>query len=137
MEIKGKIMDKEANLNRKYMEFIKLLTIYVNHLGIAYRVLSLATGDLSFAAAKCYDLEAWAPGSKKWLEVSSCSNFVDFQARRAGLKYKSADMKKPAFLHTLNGSGVALPRLVMCLMENGQQSDGSIVLPDALRPYLM
>jgi seryl-tRNA synthetase len=95
----------------------------------------LCTGDISFAAAKCYDLELWAPGQKAWLEVSSCSNFEDFQARRAGIKFR--DKKgKLRFVHTLNGSGVALPRLVIALLENGQQADGTVVLPPALVPYM-
>jgi len=104
-------------------------------LGLHYRVLSLCSGDISFAAAKCYDLELWAPGQGGWLEVSSCSNFEDFQARRAGIKYRDAE-GKARFVHTLNGSGVALPRLVVAILENGQQEDGRIVLPEALVPYM-
>ncbi len=108
----------------------------LQELNIPYRVLTLATGDLSFAAAKCYDIEIWAAGMNRWLEVSSCSNFVDFQARRANIKYKSTETKKNQFLHTLNGSGVALARLVIALLENNQQQDGSIVFPEKLQPYL-
>lgn len=105
-------------------------------LGLNYRVLTLCTGDLSFAAHKCYDIELWAPGSQKWLEVSSCSVFTDFQARRANIKYQPSDKsRKPEFLHTLNGSGVALPRLIIAIMENYQNEDGTITLPEALRPY--
>ena len=104
-------------------------------LGLAYRVLRLCSGDMSFAAAKCYDLELWAPGHNGWLEVSSCSNFEAFQARRAGIRFKNAQ-GKTEFVHTLNGSGVALPRLVVAILENGQQEDGSVVLPEALRPYM-
>jgi seryl-tRNA synthetase len=104
-------------------------------LGLCYRVLELCTGDISFAAAKCYDLELWAPGQNDWLEVSSCSNFEDFQARRAGIRYRDAN-GKTQFVHTLNGSGVALPRLVVAILENGQQADGSVVLPDAIVPYM-
>ncbi len=107
----------------------------LQRLGLPYRVVALCTGDLSFAAAKCYDLELWAPGHGGWLEVSSCSNFEDFQARRAGIRYRRAD-GKVAFVHTLNGSGVALPRLLVALLENGQQADGSVELPEALAPYL-
>jgi seryl-tRNA synthetase len=107
----------------------------LQRLGLHYRVLALCSGDLSFAAAKCYDLELWAPGQNGWLEVSSCSNFEDFQARRAGIRHRGAD-GKPAFVHTLNGSGVALPRLVVALLENGQQADGSVDLPEALWPYM-
>ncbi len=107
----------------------------LRRLGLHYRVLSLCAGDISFAAAKCYDIELWAPGQQAWLEVSSCSNFEDFQARRARIRYRDAD-GKPRFVHTLNGSGVALPRLMVAILENGQQADGSIVLPDAIVPYM-
>ena len=107
----------------------------LQRLGLCYRVLLLCKGDMSFAASKCYDIELWAPGQNAWLEVSSCSNFEDFQARRAGIRYRDAK-GKVRFVHTLNGSGVALARLVVAIMENGQQADGSIVLPEALRPYL-
>ncbi len=107
----------------------------LQRLGLHYRILELCTGDISFAAAKCYDIELWAPGQQDWLEVSSCSNFEDFQARRAGIRYKDAD-GKTRFVHTLNGSGVALPRLMVAIIENGQQADGSIVLPEAIVPYM-
>ena len=105
-------------------------------LGLPYRVVMLSTADLSFSASKCYDLEAYAAGVDKWLEVSSCSNFVDFQARRANIKYRRKDNKKLEFLHTLNGSGVALARTVIAILENYQQADGSVLIPEALRPYL-
>ena len=104
-------------------------------LELPYRVVSLSTQDLSFAASKCYDLEAYAPGLDMWLEVSSCSNFGDFQARRANIKYRRRD-KKSEHPHTLNGSGVALARTLVCLLENHQQKDGSVIIPEALRPYL-
>ena len=107
----------------------------LQRLNLPYRVLQLCSGDMSFAAAKCYDIELWAPGHNGWLEVSSCSNFEDFQARRAGIRYRNAD-GKPTFVHTLNGSGVALARLVVAILENGQQADGSVVLPEAIRPYM-
>ena len=107
----------------------------LRQLGLTYRVLQLCSGDMSFAAAKCYDLELWAPGHNGWLEVSSCSNFEAFQARRAGIRFKNAQ-GKTEFVHTLNGSGVALPRLVVAILENYQQEDGSVLLPEALRPYL-
>lgn len=107
----------------------------LQRLQLPYRVLALCSGDMSFAAAKCYDLELWAPGQREWLEVSSCSNFEDFQARRAGIRYRDAD-NKLQFVHTLNGSGVALPRLMVAILENGQQPDGSVVLPDAIVPYM-
>ena len=104
-------------------------------LGLPYRVLMLATQDLSFSASKCYDLEAYAPGMGKWLEVSSCSNFESFQARRANIKFRSKTGQKSDFLHTLNGSGVALARTVIAILENYQQPDGSILIPEVLRPY--
>jgi seryl-tRNA synthetase len=100
-------------------------------LGLPYRVVLLSTKGMSFASAKTYDLEVWAPGVGRWLEVSSCSNFTDFQARRLGARFRDAD-KKVKFLHTLNGSGLALPRTVIALLENGQQADGSVILPEPL-----
>ena len=103
-------------------------------LGLHYRVVLLCTGDMSFAAAKCYDLEAWAPGVGRYLEVSSCSNFEDFQARRANIRCRGKDGNR--ILHTLNGSGVALARTVAALLETYQQQDGSVVVPEVLRPYL-
>ena len=108
----------------------------IQRLELPYRVLILCTGDTSFAAHKCYDIELWAPGAKKWLEVSSCSVFTDFQARRANIKYKPSDKtQKPRYVHTLNASGVALPRLVIAIVETYQNKDGSITIPDAIRPY--
>jgi seryl-tRNA synthetase len=121
-----------------YDELEKLVAnaeVILQRLGLPYRVLQLCTGDLSFAAAKCYDIELWAPGHNGWLEVSSCSNFVDFQARRAGIRYRRKD-GKTALVHTLNGSGVALARLYVSILENFQQADGSVLVPEALRPYL-
>jgi len=105
-------------------------------LGIPHRVVQMCTGDLSFTAATKYDIEMWAPGCGEWLEVSSCSNFKDFQARRANIRYRPARGEKPRFVHTLNGSGLALPRVMVAVMENYQQADGSIVVPDVLRPYM-
>jgi seryl-tRNA synthetase len=108
----------------------------LQRLELPYRVLELCTADISFAAHKCYDIELWAPGAGSWLEVSSCSVFADFQARRANIKYQPKDKnEKTRFLHTLNGSGVALPRLVIAILEVYQQEDGSIKIPEALRPY--
>ncbi|MDD4102591.1 MAG: serine--tRNA ligase [Kiritimatiellae bacterium] len=104
-------------------------------LGLHYRILELCSGDISFSAAKCYDIELWAPGQQAWLEVSSCSNFEDFQARRLNCRYRDAS-GKPRLVHTLNGSGVALPRLMIALLEQCQQADGSVLLPPAIRPYL-
>jgi seryl-tRNA synthetase len=91
---------------------------------------------MSFAAAKCYDLEVWAPATQKWFEVSSCSLFTDFQARRMNIRYRNAATKKLEFVHTLNGSGLALARIVLCLLENFQDASGQIVFPKALQPYL-
>ncbi len=107
----------------------------LKRLGLHYRVLLLCTGDISFAAAKCYDIELWAPGQNGWLEVSSCSNFESFQARRANIRYRRKDGKTD-FVHTLNGSGVALARLVVAILENYQEADGSVTVPDALVPYM-
>lgn len=107
----------------------------LQRLELPYRVAVLCTSDLSFAAHKCYDIELWAPGIKKWLEVSSCSVFTDFQARRANIKYQPADRtQKPRYVHTLNGSGVALARLVIALLEIHQNKDGSVTIPKALQP---
>ncbi len=105
-------------------------------LGLHYRVVELCSGDLSFAAAKCYDLELWAPGEAKWIEVSSCSNFESFQARRGNIRYRSENNKKVEYVHTLNGSGVATPRLLVALLETYQNKDGSITVPKPLQPYL-
>ncbi len=105
-------------------------------LGLHYRVNLLCTGDLSFSAAKCYDLEVSAPGMDTWLEVSSCSNFEAFQARRMNLRYRPEKGAKPIFVHTLNGSGLALPRTFIAILENYQNADGSVTIPEALRPYM-
>jgi seryl-tRNA synthetase len=105
-------------------------------LELPYRTLLLASGDMSFSAAKCYDLELWSPATEKWLEVSSCSNFEAFQARRANIKYKTNDMTKAEYVHTLNASGVALPRLIIAILENYQNEDGSITVPKVLRPFM-
>ena len=105
-------------------------------LDIPYRLLEMCTGDLGFQAAKKYDLELWAPGVEEWLEVSSLSNCTDFQARRANLRYRPERGAKPRFAHTLNGSGLALPRTMIAVMENYQQADGSILVPEVLRPYM-
>jgi seryl-tRNA synthetase len=96
----------------------------------------MVTGDLSFTAMVKYDIEMWAPGSGDYLEVSSCSNFGDFQARRANIRYRPEPGARPEFVHTLNGSGLALPRTLIAIMENYQQADGSITIPEVLRPYM-
>ena len=105
-------------------------------LNIPYRVRLLCTGDLSFAAAKCYDIELYAPGMDAWLEVSSCSNFEDFQARRMNLRYRPEKGAKPQYPHTLNGSGLALPRTVAGILENYQTKDGFVEVPEVLKPYM-
>jgi len=105
-------------------------------LGIPYRVVQLCTGDLGFASAKSFDIEMWAPGCGEWLEVSSCSNCGDFQARRANARYRPDPESRPRFVHTLNGSGLALPRVLISILESYQQADGSITIPEPLRPYV-
>ncbi len=105
-------------------------------LGLPYRVVILATGDLSFAAAKCYDLEVWMPSSGGYKEISSCSNFEDFQARRANIRWRPEAGGKPRFVHTINGSGLAVGRTVAAIVENYQQADGTIIIPEVLRPYM-
>ena len=108
----------------------------LRRLGLPYRVLSLAAGDIGFASARTLDLEIWAPGTEAWLEVSSASVFTDFQARRANLRYRPAPGAKPEFVHTLNSSGVAFPRTIIGILEHYQQADGSVVVPESLVPYL-
>jgi seryl-tRNA synthetase len=105
-------------------------------LDIPYRVVQLCTGDLGFAACKTYDIEMWAPGCAEWLEVSSCSNCSDFQARRANIRYRPEPGAKSEFVHTLNGSGLALPRVLIAVLENYQQADGTVLIPEVLEPYL-
>jgi seryl-tRNA synthetase len=122
----------EAELERLLAHAESML----QRLGIPYRVKLLAAGDTGFASAKTYDLEAWAPGVGAWLEVSSCSTFTDFQARRANIRYRPAKGEKPRFVHTLNGSGLAFPRTIACILEHYQQSDGTVTVPEVLRPYV-
>ncbi|MCD6163364.1 MAG: serine--tRNA ligase [candidate division Zixibacteria bacterium] len=130
-----KIVEPETS----YDELEKLLDnakTVLQKLELPFRVSLLCTGDLSFAAAKCYDLETYAPGMDAWLEVSSCSNFEAFQARRMNLRFRPEKGAKPVFAHTLNGSGLALPRTVIAILENYQQADGSVVVPKVLRHYM-
>jgi len=108
----------------------------LKRLGIPFRTVCLCTGDLGFSSAKTYDVEAWMPGQNTYREISSCSNFEDFQARRAAIRFRRKDSGKVEFVHTLNGSGLAVGRTVVAVMENYQQADGSIVIPEALRPYM-
>ena len=109
--------------------------VVCQRLGLPYRVLQLCTGDLGFPSAKTYDIEVWAAGFQEWLEVSSCSNCTDFQARRTHIRYRPDQDSRPQLVHTLNGSGLALPRVVIAILENYQQADGSVVIPEVLRPY--
>ncbi len=120
-ELEGMVADAEEVLKR---------------LGLPYRVVVLSTGDMGFAAAKTYDIEVWLPGQQAYREISSCSNCTDFQARRASLRYRPEPQAKPRFLHTLNGSGLAVGRTLIAVLENYQQPDGSVVVPDTLRPYM-
>ena len=108
----------------------------LKRLGLSYRVIALCTGDMGFSAAKTYDIEVWLPAQKKYREISSCSNFEDFQARRGNIRYKAKGGKKTELVHTLNGSGLAVGRTVVAILENFQQADGSVVIPEALRPYM-
>ncbi|MEE9584318.1 MAG: serine--tRNA ligase [Candidatus Brocadiales bacterium] len=124
----GSSSDELESLVKDAEEVLKLLEL-------PYRVSKLCVGDLSFASSKCYDMEAWAPGVERWLEVSSCSNFTDFQARRINIRFRD-EQGKVQFVHTLNGSGVALPRTMIALLENYQQADGSVVIPKVLRDYM-
>jgi len=123
----------------KSYEALELLTTHAEYilqsLGLKYRLVELCTGDLSFSASKCYDLELWAPGEQKWLEVSSCSNFETFQARRGNIRFRRDSNKKVELVHTINGSGLATPRLLVALLESYQNKNGSISIPEPLQPY--
>ena len=119
-------------------EFLKLVDNaeeIIRRLELTYRVIELCTGDLGFSAVKTFDLEVWSPGSKDWLEVSSCSNCDDFQSRRANIRYRPKSGSKPIYPHSLNGSGLAIPRILIAILENYQQSDGSVLVPEVLRKY--
>ncbi|MBU2541783.1 MAG: serine--tRNA ligase [Candidatus Omnitrophica bacterium] len=124
--------DSYGELEKLVLDAEKVLQL----LGLPYRLVLLSTQDLSFAATKCYDLEAYAKGSDTYLEVSSCSNFTDFQARRANIQYRRTSDKKLSYVHTLNGSGIATARTMIAILENYQQADGSIKIPEALIPYM-
>ncbi|SVA11404.1 uncharacterized protein METZ01_LOCUS64258 [marine metagenome] len=130
---------KFVHPDKSYEELESLLEnaeAILQALGLHYRVLELCSGDLSFSAAKCYDIEVWSPSEKKYLEVSSCSNFENFQSRRGNIRYRKNSTGKSELLHTLNGSGVATPRLMVALLETYQQEDGTIKLPAALHPFM-
>jgi seryl-tRNA synthetase len=105
-------------------------------LGLHYRVMALSTGDMGFSSAKTYDIEVWLPGQQLFREISSCSNFEAFQARRANIRFRAPGSKKSEFVHTLNGSGLAVGRTWLAILENYQQADGSVIVPEALRPYM-
>ena len=120
--------EEHESLTTQAEEILQLLEL-------PYRVVNLCTGDLGFSAAKCYDLEVWAPGEKQWLEVSSCSNFEAFQARRGNIRYRRTSDQKVDFVHTLNGSGLATPRLMVALLENHQKEDGTVSIPEPLQPH--
>ncbi|MDA8429771.1 MAG: serine--tRNA ligase [Geobacteraceae bacterium] len=105
-------------------------------LGLPYRVMALCSGDIGFSSAKTYDIEVWLPGQSCYREISSCSTFGDFQARRAGIRFREEEKSKPEFVHTINGSGLAVGRTLVAILENGQQDDGSVVIPEVLRPYM-
>jgi seryl-tRNA synthetase len=121
-----------AELERLTADAEKVLQL----LKLPYRVLTLCTGDIGFSSAKTYDLEVWLPNSKAYREISSCSNFEDFQARRANIRFRRDSKAKPEFVHTLNGSGLALGRTVAAILENYQQEDGSVLIPEVLQPYM-
>jgi seryl-tRNA synthetase len=132
-------MYKFVHPDTSYEELDKLVDAacgIASKLGLPYRTLEICTGDLGFSATKKYDVEIYAPGSDEWLEVSSCSNTEDFQARRANLRFRPKEGKKTQFMHTLNGSGLATPRVIIAILENYQQADGSVLIPEALQPYL-
>ena len=124
--------ESENELNRMVAD----IEATIQALQIPYRVKMLCTGDLGIASAKTYDLEMWAPGVQEWLEVSSASNVRDFQARRANVRFRREPGARPEFVHTLNGSGLGLPRTMISILENYQQEDGWIVVPEVLRPYV-
>jgi len=125
-----------ATSNQELEKLVNNAEEVCQKLAVPYRVKELCTAELGFAATKAYDIEMWAPGCEEWLEVSSCSNCRDFQARRANIRYRPSPEEKPQFVHTLNGSGLALPRVLIAVMENYQQADGSINIPEVLQPYV-
>jgi seryl-tRNA synthetase len=130
-----KFVEPETSMD-ELMALIGNAETVCQRLGIPHRVVQMCTGDLAFQAAVKYDVEMWSPGVGEWLEVSSCSNFLDFQARRASIRYRPEPGARPQLVHTLNGSGLALPRTLIAVLENYQQSDGSVVVPEVLRPYI-
>jgi seryl-tRNA synthetase len=122
--------------NAEHEQLTRHAETVLERLGLPYRRMLLCTGDMGFSSAKTYDLEVWLPGQGLYREISSCSNFEAFQARRANIRYRPSGAKKSEFLHTLNGSGLAVGRTYLALLENYQQADGSVRVPDALIPYM-
>jgi seryl-tRNA synthetase len=132
-----KIVEGDPEIShREHQKLLADAEDIARRLGLPYRVVQMCTGDLSFVAARKYDIEVWAAGSQEWLEVSSVSNFHDFQARRMNLRYRPEAGAPVRYAHTLNGSGLALPRVVIGILENYQQADGSVIIPAVLRPYM-
>ncbi|MBN2016900.1 MAG: serine--tRNA ligase [Candidatus Cloacimonetes bacterium] len=127
---------KPEDSERALQEILSNAEAVLQSLGLPYRVMQLCSGDLSFAAYKCYDIEVWSVGAQKYLEVSSCSNFIDFQARRAQIRFRSTEDGKVHYVHTLNGSGVATPRTMIALLENNQTKQGEIIVPEVLKKYI-
>ncbi len=122
--------------NEEHEKLLRDATDICEKLGLHYRVIQLCTADMGFSSSKTYDIEIWSAGCGEWLEVSSCSNCLDFQARRANIRYRTTPDARPQYVHTLNGSGLALPRVVIAILENYQQKDGSVVIPEVLQPYM-
>ena len=130
-----KITDQQSSI-KEHEELTKNAETILQLLGLHYRVVVLCSGDIGFAAAKCYDIEVWLPSSNCYREISSCSNFLDFQARRAKIRYRDPVTGKPVLAHTINGSGLAVGRTVIAILDQYQQQDGSVIVPEALRPYM-
>jgi len=122
----------DAELEKLTLNAEKVLQL----LELPYRVVALCSGDIGFSACKTYDIEVWLPGQNCYREISSCSSFGDFQARRAGIRFREDEKSRPEFVHTLNGSGLAVGRTVVAILENCQQADGSVLIPKALHPYM-
>lgn len=130
-----KITDQQSSV-KEHEELTKDAEKILQKLGLHYRVVALCSGDIGFAAAKCYDIEVWLPSANAYREISSCSNFLDFQTRRAKIRYRDPNTGKPVLAHTINGSGLAIGRTVVAILDQYQQQDGSVVIPEALRPYM-
>ncbi len=127
---------KPENSAKTLLDILKQAETVVQRLNLPYRIIELCVGELGFSAAKGFDIEVWFPGSNQYVEVSSCSNCTDFQARRTGIKFKPKGSKKNHFIHTLNGSGLAVGRILLAILENNQLQDGTVLLPEVLFPYM-